>query len=416
MSTMIRLNPNELDSTAQQLSARMREMDSVIRGACDALSNVSGSAKGLDGVRDAARSLYRAHTTRMGAGQHVIEHITKTSQNFRHLEQELARDVRGISIAGLSTATFLAQILPVTAQASEGMKMITKVADGGVVKSVTDFVTAQGDKIAILKEGTNIATKAFAHLKDAIKPGLEILTTVTDFVVDTEIFAKGGMAEGIISGVGSVGHSALNAFSTVGKGLKYLNHIADYSKAIYDGVVNGQFVDFKKKTGDLIGGSAFTYFDGAVTHAGILGIGAALTGATVASVPLAIAGVVWIGAKLYSPIVNTIGSGFEKFGDPQTGEMLKQHAKDHDFGKITEDKFKDVANAAIDAVSDPQTAFNRATNFAHEKVQQVTDFVSTIPQKVAPYVKYAEYLYKNMPELPTPGGEFPKNLPGVIVF
>ena len=51
MSTVIHVNPNELEAVASTLKSHMREMDEAIRSACDALGSsgggVSGVARGL---------------------------------------------------------------------------------------------------------------------------------------------------------------------------------------------------------------------------------------------------------------------------------------------------------------------------------------------------------------------------------
>jgi len=426
MSTVIHVNPNELEAVASTLKSHMREMDEAIRSACDALGSVGGSAKGLDGVRDSARQLYRSHTSKMNAGDQVVLHISTAAAAFKQSDQEMSDAVRSIAVAALGAAT----LKPISQSVFEQTASAISSLAQGFVSNLEAAVPEAGVYLGMAKDGFQIASDAWNTFKSDFEPYAKKITEIADFVKDSDLFEKGSVYQVVTEKIAGVGHVSLNSFSHVEKILKYGKPVTELTSALYQGIKTGEFGDFHRATDSLISKVAFNAVDSYLTKAGTIATGiiacAVIFGGGKVTLGVAgVTGLVWLGAKGQQWAVKQLGSGLEYIGATDAAEKMRTFGQNTDLVGGTENLIKGIVSATTNVIADPQKAYNQATGFLHEKLQQVSDFVEPankwVDKGVEIYNK-AEEILKKLPaptEWPPRGQRDPfpgPPVPGVVVF
>lgn len=337
MSNTIIVNPNELDSLAAALRSQMREMDETIKNACAAVSNIGGSAKGLDGARDAARNLYRAHGARMQEGEVVTKHVVDMASAFRQVDNDMAGRVRSASGGRLTNMGLTVGGVPLGAL---GLGMQLGAALGWVNPSpdqVQNFLTGFNGLAATLAQqwGTTVSQ---------ITPYLKRLDQITGFINSNQIFRPGSVPALLSEALGIAGKEFGKGLGIVTSAIGMVGTIGKGAQTLYTAYKTGDWSQVRNTAVDLVGKFG--------TKA-------------IRSVPFL--------APIYAVsdtavMIGNTASGFLDFvGLHDAANVTRNITKAIDLDAQTQRFVRWTTNQVIDGVSyvvaNPHEAMDRATNF-----------------------------------------------------
>ncbi len=404
--SVIRVDPDELNSVAGQINASMRDMDQALRHAHQQLSGIRDRAKGLDDIRSRASNLYRLHTNLMQDGAHVQQHIVQSAVRFGENDRNLA--------------SMIAQ--NAGAQQSLWQQMLNASVIAGA--TLNDALSGVQNLINGFQHHAGTALSMFAQYAGMIgkftrKEVLDYLKSVgNNLDLASKLFGIHAGFKGKLTEVYKMVKDLIpHGNSTLGKAIRWMGNAAKWAEYIKSGVdIAGTFVNDIKtgnfwntydKATDIAANfltktlvTASVAFAGKV-FLGAVGVGAAVVVAKPAAIVLLAIGATYGTSMLVQSVGSGIASGYELFGNKEKADNIRESLKQWDLVEKTKNGVKwlikdgsvmitEKINQTVDSATqgvisfyrNPQAHVQRFVNFVDHTKQQVTESVINTANQV----------------------------------
>ena len=388
--TVIRVNPEELEQTAYQLHAGIRDMDEALRDAYQQLQGIRDRARGLDDIRSRAADLYRMHRAQTDVAQQVHQHIVQSAQRFSNEDRQLSEMVHSRHTAQLP---YWQQML--------GTVAVGTLTYGQILEMMSSFSNTTREGIEQLMAYMGGAKEFFAHFEilnqlnrtDVREALLNIGRNANDIAqllgVNANFVGKMQGVYDAIKGFVPDGRTGFGQFikdigGSASTTVQMLGNVMTYGSLALSviGLVDPTIKAFK--TGDfrevkdlaLTAGAEFLVnklvVGGAVVAVGLL---AGTTTATVGGVVAAGVAVTVLGTELIQGVGGKLmdaaeWAGFTEFAEGGRDILNKIEVKDR-LVAGTKWFVESTATGIVEVINHPQESLQNSINYLGEKTQKI---------------------------------------------